>query len=84
MAQILVRKIDDSAMERLRAIAQDRKTSVEGLAREAIEHVAQQKTVNELRDLRSEFEDFRKLLPKAGPDSTIVLRALRDGDETDD
>jgi plasmid stability protein len=84
MAQILVRKIDDQAMERLRMIAHDRKTSVEGLARAAIEQAAQQRTKSEMRDLLSDFENFSRLLPKSDLDSTVILRALRDGDETDD
>ena len=36
MGQILVRQLDDAAIERLKARARERKTSVEALAREAI------------------------------------------------
>jgi hypothetical protein len=71
-------------MERLRIIARDRKTSVEGLAREALEREAQRRTKAEMRDLLGDFEDFSKSLPKSDLDSTVILRALRDGDETDD
>jgi plasmid stability protein len=84
MAQILVRKIDDQAMERLRIIARDRNTSVEGLAREALEREAQQKTSSETQEWLRDLEKFRKSLPASDLDSTVILRALRDGDETDD
>ena len=84
MGQILVRKIDDGALERLKRLAADRKTSVEALARQAIEREAEQRTVGELRDLRSEFEKFSRSLPNEGVDSAVLLRALRDGNETDD
>jgi plasmid stability protein len=83
MGQILVRKIDDETIERLKKLAVERKTSVEALARQAIEREAQHKTGDELRDLRSEFENFSKSVPRGGVDSTILLRALRDGDEID-
>ena len=68
MGQILVRKIDDEALERLKRLAADRKTSVEALARQAIEREAEQRTVGELRDLRSEFEKFSKKLKKLADD----------------
>jgi plasmid stability protein len=84
MAQILVRKIDDDAMERLRIIARDRKKSVEGLVREAIEREAQQSTDEEFRQWLADLDELRKQFPKTDEDSTVILRALRDGDETDD
>jgi hypothetical protein len=84
MAQILVRKIDDRAMERSKLIARYRKKSVSALVREAIEREAQRRTKAEMRDLLGDFENFSKSLPKSDLDSTAILRALRDGDETDD
>ena len=84
MGQILVRKIDDAALDRLRQLAEDRKMSLEALARQALEREAERKTAKETGDLRSEFENFSKMLPKSDQNSSIILRALRDGDETDD
>jgi len=84
MAQILVRKIDDRAMERSKLIARYRKKSVSALVREAIEREAQRRTKAEMRDLLGDFENFNRSLPKSDLDSTAILRALRDGDETDD
>ena len=71
-------------MERLRIIARDRKTSVEGLAREALEREAQQSTTEEVRRWLADLDELRKQFPKSDEDSTVILRALRDGDETDD
>jgi predicted transcriptional regulator len=84
MGQILVRKIDDEALERLKRLAADRKTSVEALARQAIEREAEQKTASELRDWLDELDEVRKLFPKSNEDSTVLIRALRDGDDSDD
>jgi plasmid stability protein len=41
MAQILIRQVDDEAMERLKARARARKTSVEAIARDAIHREAE-------------------------------------------
>ena len=41
MGQILVRQLDDVTIERLKARARERKTSVEALAREAIRQAAE-------------------------------------------
>jgi hypothetical protein len=84
MAQILVRKMDDAALERLRRLADECNLSLEALAREALEGAARQKTQAELQQMLTELEAFRKSRPKGGPDSTTTLRALRDGDETSD
>jgi len=46
MAQILVRQVDDGALDRLKARAREGKTSVEALVREAI-HKAAEMTVDE-------------------------------------
>lgn len=83
MGQILVRKIDDAAIERLKKLAEDRKISVEALAREALEREAQMRTESELRSLLTEFENFSKSFPKSDIDSSVYLRSLRDGDEID-
>ena len=44
MGQILVRKIDDAALDRLRQLAKDRKMSLEALARQALEREAERRT----------------------------------------
>ena len=46
MGQILVRQLDDSTITRLKIVARERKTSVEALAREAI-NAAAKLTVDE-------------------------------------
>jgi predicted transcriptional regulator len=84
MGQILVRKMDDVALERLRRLAEERNLSLEALAREALEDAARQKTHDELRQMLTELEAFRQSLPKSDHDSTTTLRALRNDDETSD
>lgn len=84
MGQILVRKIDDAALDRLRQLAEDRKMSLEALARQALEREARERTSDEIRRWLADLEDVRKHFPKSNEDSTVLLRALRDGDESDD
>jgi predicted transcriptional regulator len=84
MGQILIRKIDDEALERLRRLADERNLSLEALARGALEDAARQKTHDELRQMLTELDAFRRSLPKNAPDSTSTLRALRNNDETSD
>ena len=84
MGQILVRKIDDEALARLKRLAADRKTSVEALARQAIEREAEQKTVDEMRAALIEIEEVRKLFPPSDEDSTILIRKLREDGPSDD
>jgi predicted transcriptional regulator len=84
MGQILVRKIDDEALERLKRLAADRKTSVEALARQAIEREAEQRTVDEMRAALIEIEEVRKLFPPSDEDSTILIRKLREDGPSDD
>ena len=83
MGQILVRKIDDDVLERLRAIAQDRKTSLEALARDALAREARQRTNAELREALLEMEKLRRLQPYA-EDSVPLLRELREDGPSDD
>ena len=84
MGQILVRKIDNEALERLKRLAADRKTSVEALARQAIEREAEQRTDDEMRAALLEIEAVRKLFPPSNEDSTILIRKLRDDGPSDD
>ena len=84
MGQILVRKINDDALEKLRILADEQDISLEALARRAIEKEAQQRTQAELRQAWADLETLRAAMPKGGPDSSRILRALRDGDESVD
>lgn len=81
MGQILIRKIDDEALERLRILAHDRNLSLEALAREAIESAARQKTQQELRSMHADLKKLRSKIPPSPHNSTDILRTLRDGDE---
>lgn len=81
MAQIIVRKINDEAMERLRMLASERNMSLEAFARRALEQEAEQSSQAELQQAWEKLEKMRAAVPKGVPDSTQILRALRDGDE---
>jgi predicted transcriptional regulator len=84
MAQILVRKIDDHAMERLRQLADERKMPLEALARQAIEREAERRTAKEFREALIEIEELRKLSPPSDEDSTVMIRKLREDGPSDD
>jgi plasmid stability protein len=59
MGQILVRQLDDAAIARLKARAKAQGTSVEALAREAIQRAAALSGTEKLelaRQMRSEFQ----------------------------
>ena len=55
MGQILVRQLDDAAIERLKQRARERKTSVEALAREAIHRAAVELSPTEKMDVVREM-----------------------------
>jgi predicted transcriptional regulator len=78
MGQILVRKIDDAALDRLRQLAEDRKMSLEALARQALEREAERKTSEEIRVSLIEIEKLRTSFPSSDEDSTVLIRRLRD------
>jgi predicted transcriptional regulator len=84
MAQILVRKIDDHAMERLKLLAEDRKMSLEALARQALEREAERTTAKEFSEALIEIEKLRKLFPPSDEDSTVMIRKLREDGPFDD
>ncbi len=84
MGQILVRKIDDHAIERLRQLADERKMSLEALARQAIERESERTTAKEFREALMEIEQLRKLSPPSDEDSTAIIRKLRDDGPSDD
>jgi plasmid stability protein len=82
MAQILVRQLDDAAVERLKLRARERNTSVEALAREAI-HKAAELSVEEKLALihRSQEWSRRARIPSAGRTSgAALIREDRDHD----
>ena len=59
MGQILIRQLDDAAIERLKVRARERKTSVEALAREAIYRAAAELSPEEkmsaLHEMRAKY-----------------------------
>ena len=82
MAQMLVRQLDDDAIERLKVRARERKTSVEALAREAI-HQAAELTVDEKMALIRRAQEWsrRARVPGAGQSlGTDLIREDRDDD----
>jgi hypothetical protein len=79
---MLVRQLDDDAIERLKVRARERKTSVEALAREAI-HKAAELTVDEKMALirRSQEWSRRARVPGARQSfGTDLIREDRDRD----
>jgi plasmid stability protein len=59
MGQILIRQLDDAAIERLKLRARERKTSVEALVRDAIHRVAAELSSEEkmgvVREMRAKY-----------------------------
>lgn len=83
MGQILIRKIDDAALERLQTLAKERGMPLEAFARNAIEQAAQRRTDQETRDWLKRLDELRKMSPPSDVDSVSILRALRDSDDSD-
>ena len=83
MGQILIRKIDDGALERLQILAKERGMPLEAYARAAIEEVAKRPTPEETRIWLERLDELRKMSPPSDVDSVSILRALRDSDDTD-
>ena len=82
MAQLLVRQLDDEKVDRLRARAKERRTSVEALAREAI-HKAAELTVDEKLALVRQMQDWGKRAQVPGAPQTpgwVLIREDRDVD----
>ena len=80
MGQILVRQLDDAAIERLKARARERNTSVEALAREAI-HKAAELSIEEKLALirRSQEWSLRAQVPGASQSLGVdLIREDRD------
>lgn len=76
MAQILIRRIDDAAMERLRAVAKQRGMSVEAVAREAVQNL----TPVPSRDPVIEARSIRAMNTHEPLDSVAIIREYRDND----
>ncbi len=82
MAQILVRQLDDAAVERLKLRAKERNTSVEALAREAIHKAAELSTQEKLALVRRSQEWSRRVRVPGAPQTLGVdlIREDRDDD----
>lgn len=82
MGQILVRQLDDAAIERLKARARERNTSVEALAREAIYKAAELSVDEKLALVRRSHEWSRKARIAGAPQTLGVdlIREDRDND----
>jgi plasmid stability protein len=82
MGQLLVRQLDDAAIERLKARARAEKTSVEALAREAI-HKAAELTVEEKLALVRRMQEWGRRAQIPGAPQTpgvVLIREDRDFD----
>ena len=80
MAQILVRQLDDAAIERLKVRAREKNTSVEALAREAI-HRAAELNVDEKRALVRKMQEAGERAKVPGVAQTpgwVLIREDRD------
>lgn len=83
MGQILVRKIDDAVLERLKLLAKERNMPVEALARNALEEIANRRTDAETRQWLANMERIRRMSPPSNEDSVPLLRKLREDHEFD-
>ncbi|HTU10721.1 MAG TPA: hypothetical protein VMG08_07450 [Allosphingosinicella sp.] len=82
MGQILVRQLDDAAIERLKARAREKGTSVEALAREAIHKAAEFSVEEKLALIRKSHEWSRRARVPGAPQTLGVdlIREDRDHD----
>lgn len=83
MGQILIRKVDDAALERLQRHAKEQGLALEAFARAALEEYAQRRTTEETQEWLASLADLRNMTPRSNLNSVSILRQLRDGDETD-
>lgn len=77
MAQILVRQLDDAAVERLKARAREKNTSVEALAREAI-HKAAELSIEEKLKLIGEMQEWGRQARISGAKRTLGVDLIRE------
>jgi plasmid stability protein len=77
MGQLIVRQLDDSAIERLKARARERKTSVEALAREAILKAAEL-SVQEKMALVRRMQEWGRRAQIPGAPQTPGVELIRE------
>lgn len=77
MAQLLIRQLDDSDLDRLRARAKTQKTSVEALAREAIRQAARPNSV-ERRAIVQEMRAWSRAARIPGMPQTPGVELIRE------
>lgn len=80
MGQLLIRQLDDADLDRLRARAKSRKTSVEALAREAIRKEARL-TADERVALVGEMREKFEAAKRPGVEQTPGWILIREGRE---
>ena len=77
MGQILVRQLDDAAIERLKVRARERNTSVEALAREAI-HKAAALSVEEKLELVRRMQEWGRRAQIPGAKQSLGVDLIRE------
>jgi plasmid stability protein len=82
MGQILVRQLDDAAIERLKARAREKNTSVEALAREAI-HKAAELSVDEKMALIRRSQEWSRKARIPGSTQTLGVDLIREDRDHD-
>jgi plasmid stability protein len=82
MGQLLIRQLDDADLDRLRARAKAKKTSVEALAREAIRKEARL-TVDEKLALVVEMQEWSRQAMVPGVPQTPGLELIREARDHD-
>ena len=82
MGQILVRQLDDATIDRLKARARERKTSVEALAREALTEAARLTTEEKVALVRQMQEWGQRAINRSVP-QTPTLELIREDRDHD-
>jgi len=82
MGQILVRQLDDAAIERLKVRARERNTSLEALAREAI-HKASESNVEEKLALIRRSQEWSRKARVPGSSQTLGVDLIREDRDHD-
>ncbi len=77
MGQIIVRNLDDDVIDRLKAQAAQRNSSLEHTVREILAAAAKP----DRADLLKRMDALRSLSPASSIDSTSIIRRDRDNDE---
>lgn len=82
MGQMLVRQLDDAALERLKRRARERGTSAEALAREAI-HKAAELGVEEKLALIRRSQEWSRRVANADASQTLGVDLIREDRDHD-